>query len=62
MRLEILSAEKLTNEIPNVSEEATKNLDSRGIVRVGAEVSPGDILVGKVTPKGETILLLRKSF
>ena len=46
--------EELTNEIPNVSEEATKNLDSRGIVRVGAEVSPGDILVGKVTPKGET--------
>jgi len=46
--------EELTNEIPNVSEEATRNLDSRGIVRVGAEVSPGDILVGKVTPKGET--------
>ena len=46
--------EELTNEIPNVSEEATKNLDSRGIVRVGAEVGPGDILVGKVTPKGET--------
>ena len=46
--------EELTNEIPNVSEEATRNLDSRGIVRVGAEVGPGDILVGKVTPKGET--------
>ena len=46
--------EELTNEIPNVSEEATKNLDHRGIVRVGAEVNPGDILVGKVTPKGET--------
>ena len=46
--------EELTNEIPNVSEEATRNLDARGIVRVGAEVSPGDILVGKVTPKGET--------
>ena len=46
--------EELTNEIPNVSEEATRNLDSRGIVRVGAEVYPGDILVGKVTPKGET--------
>ncbi len=46
--------EELTNEIPNVSEEATKNLDARGIVRVGAEVFPGDILVGKVTPKGET--------
>ncbi len=46
--------EELTNEIPNVSEEATRNLDPRGIVRVGAEVHPGDILVGKVTPKGET--------
>ena len=45
--------EELTNEIPNVSEEATRNLDARGIVRVGAEVHPGDILVGKVTPKGE---------
>jgi DNA-directed RNA polymerase subunit beta len=45
--------EELTNEIPNVSEEATRNLDARGIVRVGAEVYPGDILVGKVTPKGE---------
>ncbi len=46
--------EELTNEIPNVSEEATRNLDSRGIVRIGAQVIPGDILVGKVTPKGET--------
>jgi DNA-directed RNA polymerase subunit beta len=46
--------EELTNEIPNVSEDATRNLDSRGIVRVGAEVGPGDILVGKITPKGET--------
>ena len=46
--------EELTNEIPNVSEEATRNLDAKGIVRVGAEVQPGDILVGKVTPKGET--------
>ena len=46
--------EELTNEIPNVSEESTKDLDSRGIVRVGAQVKPGDILVGKVTPKGET--------
>ena len=46
--------EELTNEIPNVSEEATRNLDEIGIVRVGAEVHPGDILVGKVTPKGET--------
>ena len=46
--------EELTPEIPNVSDEATKNLDDRGIVRVGAIVNSGDILVGKVTPKGET--------
>ncbi len=46
--------EELTREIPNVSEEATKDLDERGIIRVGAEVKAGDILVGKVTPKGET--------
>ena len=46
--------EELTREIPNVSEEATKDLDENGIIRVGAEVKPGDILVGKVTPKGET--------
>ncbi|MCH7976576.1 MAG: DNA-directed RNA polymerase subunit beta [Bacteroidetes bacterium] len=46
--------EELTREIPNVSEEATKDLDERGIVRVGAEVEPGDIIVGKITPKGET--------
>jgi len=46
--------EELTNEIPNVSEEATRNLDERGIVRMGAQVDSGDILVGKVTPKGET--------
>lgn len=46
--------EELTSEIPNVSEEATKDLDENGIIRVGAEVNPGDILVGKVTPKGET--------
>jgi DNA-directed RNA polymerase subunit beta len=48
--------EELTREIPNVSEDATKDLDENGIVRVGAEVNPGDILVGKVTPKGETDL------
>jgi len=48
--------EELTREIPNVSEEATKNLDENGIIRVGALVDPGDILVGKVTPKGETDL------
>jgi DNA-directed RNA polymerase subunit beta len=46
--------EELTREIPNVSEEATKNLDENGIVRIGAEVNPGDILIGKITPKGET--------
>ncbi len=46
--------EELTREIPNVSEEATKNLDENGIIRSGAEVKAGDILVGKVTPKGET--------
>jgi len=46
--------EELTREIPNVSEEATKDLDENGIIRVGASVSAGDILVGKVTPKGET--------
>jgi len=47
-------AEELTREIPNVSEEATKNLDENGIIRIGAEVFEGDIIVGKVTPKGET--------
>ena len=46
--------EELTREIPNVSEEATKNLDENGVIRIGAEVKAGDILVGKVTPKGET--------
>lgn len=46
--------EELTREIPNVSEEATRDLDENGVVRVGAEVEPGDILIGKVTPKGET--------
>ena len=46
--------EELTSEIPNVSEEAVKNLDENGIIRTGAEVKEGDILVGKITPKGET--------
>ncbi len=46
--------EELTADIPNVSEEATKNLDENGIIRVGAEIKPGDILIGKITPKGET--------
>ena len=48
--------EELTREIPNVSEEATKDLDENGIIRIGAEVYPGDIIIGKVTPKGETDL------
>ncbi|MBQ7903088.1 MAG: DNA-directed RNA polymerase subunit beta [Oscillospiraceae bacterium] len=51
-----LGPEEITREVPNVGEEALKNLDSRGIIRIGAEVSSGDILVGKVTPKGETEL------
>lgn len=46
--------EEFTREIPNVSEEATKDLDEQGIIRVGAKVSEGDILIGKITPKGET--------
>jgi len=46
--------EELTREIPNVSEDTTKNLDANGIIRIGAEVEPNDILIGKVTPKGET--------
>ena len=51
-----LGPEEITRDIPNVSEDALKNLGSDGIIRVGAEVKPGDILVGKVTPKGETEL------
>ncbi|MFA6481837.1 MAG: DNA-directed RNA polymerase subunit beta [Bacteroidales bacterium] len=46
--------EELTADIPNVSEEATRNLDENGLIRVGAEVRPGDILIGKITPKGES--------
>ena len=49
-----LGMEELTNDIPNVSEEATSNLDENGMIRVGAEVHPGDILIGKITPKGES--------
>ena len=49
-----LGDEEITREIPNVSEDALKNLDENGIIRIGAQVTPGDILVGKVTPKGET--------
>ena len=51
-----LGPEEITRDIPNVGEDALKDLDDRGIIRVGAEVRPGDILVGKVTPKGETEL------
>jgi len=51
-----LGAEEITRDIPNVGEESLRNLDDDGIVRVGAEVRPGDILVGKITPKGETEL------
>ncbi len=47
-------AEELTSDIPNVSEDATRNLDENGIIRIGAHVVPGDILIGKITPKGET--------
>ena len=56
MKLEIPKggAEELTSEIPNVGEEATKDLDEAGIIRLGARVGEGDILIGKVTPKGET--------
>ncbi len=62
-----LGDEEITRDIPNVGESALKNLDERGIIRVGAEVKAGDILVGKVTPKGETELtpeerLLRQIF
>ena len=51
-----LGPEEITRDIPNVGEDSLKDLDERGIIRVGAEVRPGDILVGKVTPKGETEL------
>ena len=46
--------EELTSDIPNVSEEATRNLDENGIIRIGANIKPGDILIGKITPKGES--------
>ncbi len=49
-----LGAEELTADIPNVSEEATKDLDENGMIRIGAEIKPGDILIGKITPKGES--------
>ena len=55
-----LGDEEITRDIPNLGEDALKNLDENGIIRVGAEVRPGDILVGKVTPKGETELTPEK--
>ncbi len=51
-----LGPEEITRDIPNVGEDALKDLDERGIIRIGAEVGPGDVLVGKITPKGETEL------
>ncbi len=51
-----LGPEEITRDIPNVGEDAIKDLDSNGIIKIGAEVRTGDILVGKVTPKGETEL------
>ena len=56
-----LGKEEITRDIPNVGEEALKDLDESGIVRIGAEVKPGDILVGKITPKGETQLSPKRS-
>ena len=53
--------EEFTNDIPNVSEDATKDLDDTGIIRIGARVAPGDILIGKITPKVRAILLLRRN-
>ncbi len=49
-----LGAEEFTSDIPNVSEDATSNLDEHGLIRIGAEVNPGDVLIGKITPKGES--------
>ena len=51
-----LGKEEITRDIPNVGEEALKNLDESGIIKIGAEVTAGDVLVGKITPKGETQL------
>mgnify|MGYP000343902628 CR=1 FL=1 len=57
-----LGPEEITRDIPNVGEDALRDLDEDGIIRIGAEVHSGDILVGKVTPKGETELQPRKTF
>ena len=51
-----LGKEEITKDIPNVGEESLRDLDENGVIRIGAEVGPGDILVGKITPKGETEL------
>ena len=51
-----LGPEEITRDIPNVGEDSLRNLDEEGIIRIGAEIGPGDILVGKITPKGETEL------
>ena len=55
-RITKLGNEEITRDIPSVSEEVLKNLDDQGIIRIGADVKPGDVLVGKITPKGETEL------
>jgi DNA-directed RNA polymerase subunit beta len=55
-----LGEEELTPDIPNVSEEATKDLDENGIIRIGASIKEGDILIGKITPKVKAILLRRE--
>jgi DNA-directed RNA polymerase subunit beta len=52
--------EEFTSDIPNVSEEATKDFDENGLIRIGAVVKPGDILIGKITPKGESLILRLK--
>ena len=57
-----LGPEEITRDIPNVGEDALRDLDEDGIIRIGAEVHSGDILVGKVTPKGETELTAGKDF
>ncbi len=56
-----LGKEEITRDIPNVSEETLRNLGDDGIIRIGAEVKPGDILVGKITPKSETELSSRRA-
>ena len=57
-----LGQEEITRDIPNVGEEALRNLDEAGIVYIGAEVDPNDILVGKVTPKGESPMTPERNF